>query len=167
MHHRHHGSCKTCVTSVRIFQTQTLLQLIETSAAAGGGGGATSSSGAAAAAGGPMQTVVVDNPAWGKNPQLVLGYKKPATVKVVIERIVGRKKPVGEIGATVCRLVPASQPDTTLQRVKKGRLPDESANSKAMNELDNKFLKSIRGDDLFSLSCKMRMLCCHFLHVVA
>ncbi|CAD7953183.1 unnamed protein product [Amoebophrya sp. A120] len=28
MHHRHRGSCKTCMTSVRIFQTQTNEQLI-------------------------------------------------------------------------------------------------------------------------------------------
>ncbi len=29
MHHRHRGSCKTCMTSVRIFQTQTFLHFIQ------------------------------------------------------------------------------------------------------------------------------------------
>ncbi|CAD7934139.1 unnamed protein product [Amoebophrya sp. A25] len=84
---------------------------------------------------------ITDNPGWGRNPQLVLAFNKQTTVKVVVERIVGRKKPVGEIGATLCRLVPASQPDKSLGRVKKGLLPDESQNAKGMNELDETFLK--------------------------
>lgn len=62
----------------------------------------------------------MENPNWCKNPQLFVVVKKPATIKVIVERLVGRKKQPGvQIGHTVTRLMPASQPGE-IKKVKKG-----------------------------------------------
>jgi len=71
---------------------------------------------------------ILDNTQWCRNPQIFLALKKPSNLKICLERIVGRRKQADvQIGGTVCRLFPSSQPDRGLGPVKKGRLPQQSS----------------------------------------
>jgi len=85
---------------------------------------------------------LVDSTSWAKNPQIFLSLKKPTMLKLICERIIGRKEQGLDIqiGATITRVFPASQPEKNLGPVKKGRTAGPSEYAKGNVDLTDKVM---------------------------
>jgi len=95
----------------------------------------------------------LDNPAWGKNPQLLLAAKRTTNVKIVCERHLGRRRQQGvTVGFAVARMNSSSEPKSPTRRRKGTTGMDATARSGGSTLRDEEIA------DLAALKRKIQVL---------